>query len=124
MPVGGATINGAQNRPTLVAVANSWRDFVSGNPEGTPDPTPTGAELTAIAPTTAVHGGANVTLTGTGTGFVKGVHEITFDGAALTTTYVSATSLTAQAPVAARATAGAVSVRVTGAEGVKTFTFT
>ena len=111
---------GGQNRPVLVALANGFRDFISGNPEGTPDPSPGGAELTGIAPTTAVHAVAT-TVTATGTGFVKGVHEIQVNGTKVSTTFVSATSLTASVNVPA---AGTATIRVSGAEGSKPLTVT
>lgn len=119
---GGTTIDGAQNRPLLIAVADEWRDFVSGNPEGTPDPSPGGAELLSIAPGTAVAGSAALTLTATGTAFVRGVHQVVWNGSPVATTFVSGTSLTAQ--VTPPAVAGSVTVRVQGAEGSKTFTAT
>lgn len=110
----------ADNRPLLVALGDAYSDFISGNPEGNPDPSPGGAELTAIAPATVVHA-APTMITATGTGFVKSVHRITVNGAAQNTTFVSATSLTASVTVAA---AGTTTIRVSGAEGSKTLTAT
>jgi hypothetical protein len=49
--------------------------------------------LASISPTTAVKGGANLTLTCTGTGFTPD-SIITFNNGDESTTYVSATSLT------------------------------
>lgn len=122
---GGTTIDGAENRPVLVAIADGWRDYVSGNPEGTPDPSPSGAEVTSINPATAVHGtGPDLTLNVIGTKFVKGVHEITFGGKTLPTTFVNGGKLTATVKPSQQAAAGTVQVRVSGAEAQKPFTFT
>ncbi len=92
----------------------------------TPNPVPT---ITALAPATIVAGSADFTLTVNGTGFVAG-SVIGFNGAALTTTVVSATQLTAMVPAAAVATAGTYNVTVTspapggGTSTAATFTLT
>jgi hypothetical protein len=70
-----------------------------------PDPT-----LSGISPTTAVAGGADETLTATGMDFTA-TSVISFNGVALTTTFVDPTSLTATIPVSA-AVAGTVPVLV------------
>ncbi|MDX2030531.1 MAG: PKD domain-containing protein [Blastocatellia bacterium] len=57
-----------------------------------PNPVPT---ITSLSPNTAVEGGAGFTLTVNGTGFVNG-SAVRWDGQARTTTFVSATQLTAQ----------------------------
>lgn len=59
------------------------------------DPLPV---LTSISPSTIIAGGTGFTLTATGSGFVH-ASKIYWNGAALTTTYVSATEL--QAPIPA-----------------------
>jgi IPT/TIG domain len=124
-PGGGSTIVGADNRPLLQAIGDAWRDFLSGNPEGTPDPSPGGAELTSINPTTAVHGtGADLTLHVIGTGFVQGFHQILWNGTPEPTTFVSATELTTIVKPSTASGASTVQVRVSGAEGQKPFTFT
>jgi hypothetical protein len=61
--------------------------------------------ITSLAPATAVAGSAGFTLTVNGTGFVSS-SVVNFNGTALTTTFVSATQLTAAVPAAAVATAG------------------
>lgn len=72
------------------------------------NPTPT---LTSLSPSSAVAGGAGFTLTVTGTGFVSG-SAVDWNGTALTTTYVSATTLTATVPAGDIAAAGTDSITV------------
>ncbi|MDO7853297.1 IPT/TIG domain-containing protein [Hymenobacter convexus] len=85
--------------------------------------------ITSLSPATAVAGGAAFTLTVTGTGFVAG-SVVNFGTTALTTTFVSATSLTAAVPASAIATAGTYSVTVAnpaasgGTSAASTFTVT
>ena len=57
-------------------------------------PTPT---ITSISPSTVTAGGAAFTLTLTGTNFITGA-TVSFNSTALTTTFVSATQLTAAVP--------------------------
>ena len=71
------------------------------------NPLPT---LTALSPASTVAGSAPLTLTATGSGFVPG-SVVALDGAALTTTYVSARSLTAPFPAFATSGAHAVTVK-------------
>lgn len=119
------TAVGAENRPLLVAIVNAYRDWRSGNPEGTPDPSPGGAELLSINPVTAVKGGPDLTLHAIGQGFVKGYHVINFNGGDERTTWVSATELTTVVkPSLVTVAPFAAPVRVSGAEGQKTFNFT
>ncbi len=66
-------------------------------------PVPT---LTSISPTSGTVG-VPVTVTLTGTNFVSGASSVTLDGAALPTTYVSATRLVVELPAAGIASAGA-----------------
>jgi hypothetical protein len=66
----------------------------------------------SIAPPSANAGGAAFTLTVTGTGFVSGA-VVKFNGAAKTTTFISATQVTAAIMAADIATAGTVNVAVT-----------
>jgi hypothetical protein len=72
------------------------------------NPAPT---LTSISPTSATAGAAVLTLTVTGTGFISS-SQVEWNGAALATTYVSGTSLTAQVPAADLTTSGTASVTV------------
>ncbi len=72
------------------------------------NPVPT---LTSISPTTVTTGGTSFTLTATGTKYVAGSH-IQWNGANLTTTFVSSTSLTATVPASDIATAGSATVTV------------
>ncbi|RAK63480.1 hypothetical protein DLM85_20970 [Hymenobacter edaphi] len=73
------------------------------------NPAPT---LSSLSPANRLAGSGAFTLTATGTNFVAG-SALTFNGADLATTFVSATSLTATVPAAAVATAGSYSVTVT-----------
>jgi hypothetical protein len=88
------------------------------------NPPPT---ITTIAPNNATAGGAAFTLTVNGTAFVNGA-TVNFNGAAATTTFVSATQLTAAITAAQIATGGTVNVTVTnpapggGTSGAVTFT--
>ncbi|MBF9144120.1 IPT/TIG domain-containing protein [Hymenobacter properus] len=85
--------------------------------------------ITSLSPATATAGGAAFTLTVTGTGFVSG-SVVNFGSTALTTTFVSATSLTAAVPASAIATAGTYNVTVVnpaasgGTSAASTFTVT
>ncbi|MFD2717168.1 IPT/TIG domain-containing protein [Hymenobacter monticola] len=85
--------------------------------------------ITSLSPATATAGGAAFTLTVTGTGFVSG-SVVNIGTTALTTTFVSATSLTAAVPASAIATAGTYNVTVVnpaangGTSAASTFTVT
>ena len=67
--------------------------------------------LTSVSPTTAVAGSAGFTLTAIGTGFVSG-SAVQWNGAARTTTFVSATQLTAAISASDIATVGTAQVTV------------
>ena len=67
--------------------------------------------LISISPNSATHGGKAFTLTATGTNFVS-TSVIEWNGAKLTTKYVSAVELTATVPASDIATAGAATVTV------------
>ena len=67
--------------------------------------------LTSVSPTAAVAGGAAFTLTANGAGFVSG-SAVHWNGAARTTTFVSATQLTAAIPASDIASAGTAQVTV------------
>lgn len=68
--------------------------------------------LTVISPTTIVAGSAQFTLTVTGTNFVTGLSKVYWGADPLATTFVSATSLTAEVPASAVAVAGVFPVTV------------
>ena len=72
--------------------------------------------LTSISPTSAVAGGAAITLTVNGTNFVSG-SAVNFNGSALATTFVSATQLTATILASDIASAGSFNVTVTNPVG-------
>ena len=92
----------------------------------TPNLVPT---ITNLAPNTTVAGSTGFTLTVNGTGFINS-SVVSFNGAALATTYVSAAQLTAQVPASAVASAGTVGITVTspapggGTSAPATFTIT
>jgi alpha-tubulin suppressor-like RCC1 family protein len=65
--------------------------------------------LTGIGPTSAIEGGAGFTLTASGTNFVSGA-KVYWNGAALPTTFVSTSQLTAQVPASDLASTGTASV--------------
>ncbi|MES2386869.1 MAG: hypothetical protein V4543_02610 [Bacteroidota bacterium] len=70
--------------------------------------------LSSISPSSATAGGSAFTLTLTGSNFYSG-SVVKWNGTALTTTYVSATQVTAAVPAANIASAGTASVTVTNA---------
>jgi uncharacterized repeat protein (TIGR01451 family) len=77
------------------------------------NPVPT---IASLSPTSATPGGSAFTLTVNGTGFVSGgVSTVRWNGAARSTTFVSATQLTASIDAADIAAAGAASVTVANA---------
>ncbi len=71
-------------------------------------PTPS---LTSISPQSATAGSQAITLTATGSGFVS-ASQIAWNGTALTTTYVSATQLTAQVPASDLLATGTAAITV------------
>ena len=73
--------------------------------------TDTTVKLTSLNPTSAIASGAPFTLTVNGSNFSQGAY-VTWNGAGRTTTYVSATQLTAQIATADIATAGNAAVAV------------
>lgn len=82
--------------------------------------------LTSLSPDSAKAGGAAFVVTATGTNFTSDA-VINWNGAALTTTYVSATTLTASVPATNIDSAGTASITVTnsvGTSGTKTFYIT
>jgi hypothetical protein len=68
-------------------------------------------KATSLSPSSAMAGGAALTLTVTGTDFVSG-STVNWNGTGLTTTYVSSTQVTASVPASHIATARTASVTV------------
>ena len=68
--------------------------------------------LSAVSPTVVPTGSANQTITCSGTGFVSGVSSLRWNGVALVSTVVSATTLTAVVPAINFATSGSATVTV------------
>jgi len=71
--------------------------------------------LTSVAPVSVVAGGVDFTLTATGTGFVTG-SVVRWNGAGRSTTFVSATQLTAVIPASDIASTGTAQVTVASPE--------
>ncbi len=94
------------------AAAVGW-DYVTGvgTPIGLVGLQPVLPTITSISPTTAVAGAPAFSLTVNGTGYVSG-STISWNGTALTTTFVSSTKLTASVSATQVASAGSVSVTV------------
>src|ERR1700722_619408 len=81
---------------------------------GSTNTAPPPVTLTSLTPAAVNAGAAATVITATGSGFTAS-SVIEWNGTALTTSYVSATSLTATLPVADLAAPGAVSVTVSNA---------
>ena len=78
--------------------------------------TPVRVTLSTLTPSGATAGGPGFTLTADGANFVSGA-TVLWNGAARTTTFVSATRVTASIPASDIAAAGAVPVSVRNADG-------
>jgi hypothetical protein len=96
------TVNVTVTNPAGGGTSNA-QTFTINNPAPT---------ATSLSPTSATAGGAAFTLTVNGTGFVS-ASVVKFNGAAKTTTFVSAIQLTAAITAADIATAGTATVNVT-----------
>ena len=99
------TVNVTVTNPGGGGTSNA-QSFTINNPT---NPVPTES---SISPTSATAGGAGFSLTVNGTGFVS-TSVVKFNGAAKTTTLISATQLTAAITAADIGTAGTASVTVT-----------
>ncbi len=97
-----STVNVTVTNPAGGGTSNA-QTFTMNNPAPTES---------SLSPTSATAGGAAFTLTVNGTGFVS-TSVVKFNGAAKTTTFVSATQLTAAVTAADIATAGTATVTVT-----------
>jgi uncharacterized protein (TIGR03437 family) len=91
--------------PFLLVIA----DTLTNTPVGAPG-------LTSLSPSTAVSGAGGFTVTVNGSGFVSG-SVVQWNGAALTTTFVSTTQLTAAVPAGDIASVGVAQVTVTNPGG-------
>jgi len=115
---------------SLIASAGSISVTVT-TPAGTSGPatftiTGGGPTITSLSPSSATAGGSGFTLTVNGTSFVSGA-SVQWGSTGLTTTFVSATQLTAAVPASLIANAGAASITVKTAAGTSpaaTFTIT
>ena len=104
---------GAGGFPTSTySAANYWVDVVFDSTAGSaPGPT-----LASLSPSSAPAGGAGFTLTVTGSNFVSGA-SVRWNGSARTTTFVSASQLTATIGSADIAAAGTAQVTVANPDG-------
>ena len=93
-------------------VVNSGSPFLLVIVDTLTSPTVSTPVLTSLSPSTAVAGAGALTLTVTGSGFVSG-SVVQWNGAALTTTFVGATQLTAAVPASDIASVGVAQVTVT-----------
>ena len=106
------------NNPTPGGGNSGSKTFTINNPVPT---------ITTLSPSSATHGGAAFTLTVTGTNFVS-TSTVRWNGSNRTTTFVSATKVTAAITAADIATAGSANVTVNnptpggGISGASTFT--
>lgn len=92
-----------------------------------PPPPPPGPSLTSLQPNSATAGGLAFTLTVNGANFVNGASVVRWNGANHTTSFVSATQLTAAIPASDIAQAGTAQVTVANGSTVSnalTFTIT
>ncbi|CAN5484457.1 hypothetical protein BH10ACI4_BH10ACI4_09170 [soil metagenome] len=81
-------------------------------------PTTAAPVVSSVSPATVTAGSANFTLTVTGSGFVSG-SAVQWNGNGRTTTYVSATQITAAIPASDVAAAGTAQVIVANPDGQK-----
>lgn len=86
----------------------------SSSPSAPPPSPPPSVVLTTLAPNTAVAGNADLIVTATGSGYTT-ASVLKWNGTALTTNYVSTTSLTGTIPAADLTSPGTFSVTVTDA---------
>ncbi len=110
---------------TVLGFGLSWTIASCGG--GSAAPRPPAPTIISISPNTTVAGGAAFTLMIAGTNFVA-ASMVNFEGTAPTTTFVSATQLTATIPAAAIVSVGTVAVTVTnrggGTSNMANFTIT
>src|SRR5437667_463606 len=114
--------------PTVVGTFSITLSATNGNGTGTGPLTLTinaVPTIGSLSPTCTTAGGPQFTLTVNGTNFVSG-STVNWNGSPLTTTFVSATQLTATVPTALIATAGTASITVVtpcgGTSNARTFT--
>jgi hypothetical protein len=95
----------SDNAPLQIAIVTSSDLVAPASSSKNPKPAPT-----SLSPASATHGGWNFLLTIKGSGFAPGA-SVTWNGAALTTAYVSSTELNVYVPytdIASVGTAGIV----------------
>lgn len=106
-------------KPRFTKKRQSWR----GTTKSAATPT-----VASISPTTVVHPAAATTVTLTGTGFVTGVTKAMLNGGDVTTTFISATSVSCVIPASALLVAGTIAVSAHNgllvAPTARTFTIT
>jgi hypothetical protein len=113
----GGTITQTQTNPFTVTVTDSEARqgqaslTITSNTTNPPPPT-----IASLSPSSVTAGGAAFTLTVSGTNFVSGA-TVNWNGSALSTSYGSATQLTASVPASLIATVGTASVTATTTGG-------
>ncbi|MFB9090632.1 lamin tail domain-containing protein, partial [Flavobacterium paronense] len=130
--VGSGTVNSTFTSTSLTNFGVYWQGSTAANQTSFFDnvkvtvtpPTPT---VSSISPTSVAAGSPQFSLNVTGTNFVSGLSTVTWGGSNRTTTFNSATSLTATIPATDVASTGTalVGVTTTGAaasSGTQTFT--
>jgi len=98
-------------RPAVFSLALALCGCGSGGNSGTPPASNPAPSLASLSPASAVFGSAAVNVTVNGSNFAT-ASTVNWNGAALTTTYVSAAQLTALIPASDLASAGTASVTV------------
>ena len=95
----------------------SYTDYSYVHITGTGTISTNNPSVLGLSPTSATAGGSAFTLTVNGSGFVSG-SQVQWNGSGLTTTYVSATQLTAAVPANLIASAGSANITVVNPGGV------
>ena len=121
-PIGTTYVSSTQLRaditPELRALSGTFPLTVSnsGVARSAAVPFTVSPVLFTVSPASAAAGGPAVNITATGVGFTRN-DVLTFNAAALATTYVSSTALTAAIPAASLRTAGTATVQVIDSTG-------
>jgi len=102
---------GIQNGQLLISTSEASTTPLAVTLQGTGQANPVPLIVEPLFPTKAAPGGAGFTLTVNGSGFISGA-TVNWNGTALTTTFVSASQLTATVPSANIATAGTALITV------------
>lgn len=125
-----ATVNLAMSFPTATFAGSHHMTIMAASSTGAYSeltigtwtvPATVTPAITSISPATAIAGNTAFTLTVTGANFTNS-ESVQWNGASLTTTFVSSTSLTATVPANLITNAGSATVTVSGVSGSQAFT--